>query len=110
MKLTGAQIIMETLVEQGVDSVFGYPGGTVTNIYDELYKNRHRITHYITCHEQHAAHAADGYARVTGKAGVVIATLRPRGNQHSYRYCKRVFGFFAHRCNHRKCCDHASWP
>ncbi len=77
MKLTGAQIIMETLVEQGVDCVFGYPGGQVINIYDELYKNRHRITHYITCHEQHAAHAADGYARATGKVGVVIATSGP---------------------------------
>lgn len=77
MKLTGAQIIMETLVEQGVECVFGYPGGNVINIYDELYKNSHRITHYITCHEQHAAHAADGYARATGKVGVVIATSGP---------------------------------
>lgn len=77
MLMTGAQIIMEVLLEQGVDTVFGYPGGTVLHIYDELYKNRHRIKHYTTCHEQGAAHAADGYARVTGKPGVVFATSGP---------------------------------
>jgi acetolactate synthase-1/2/3 large subunit len=77
MKLTGAQIIMECLVEQGVDTVFGYPGGTVINIYDELHKNAHRIRHILTAHEQGAAHAADGYARSTGSAGVVIATSGP---------------------------------
>jgi len=77
MQLTGAQILIEALVEQGVDTVFGYPGGFVLNIYDELYKNADRITHYITCHEQGATHAADGYARATGKVGVVIATSGP---------------------------------
>ena len=77
MQMTGAQILIETLVEQGVDAVFGYPGGFVLNIYDELYKNSDRITHFITCHEQGAAHAADGYARATGKVGVVIATSGP---------------------------------
>ncbi len=77
MQMTGAQILIETLVEQGVDTVFGYPGGFVLNIYDELYKNADRITHYITCHEQGASHAADGYARATGKVGVVIATSGP---------------------------------
>jgi len=77
MTLTGAQIIMECLVEQGVDTVFGYPGGTVINIYDELHKNTHRIRHILTAHEQGAAHAADGYARSTGRAGVVIATSGP---------------------------------
>jgi acetolactate synthase-1/2/3 large subunit len=77
MLLTGAQIVIETLVEQGVDTIFGYPGGTVLHIYDELYKNSGRIRHYTTCHEQGAAHAADGYARVTGKTGVVIATSGP---------------------------------
>ncbi|MGI5899921.1 MAG: biosynthetic-type acetolactate synthase large subunit [Christensenellales bacterium] len=77
MMLTGAQIIIEVLREQDVDTVFGYPGGYVINIYDELYKNSHRITHHITCHEQGAAHAADGYARSTGKPGVVIATSGP---------------------------------
>jgi acetolactate synthase-1/2/3 large subunit len=77
MLLTGAQIVIKTLIEQGVDTIFGYPGGTVLHIYDELYKNSDRIRHYTTCHEQGAAHAADGYARVTGKTGVVIATSGP---------------------------------
>lgn len=77
MKLSGARIIVETLIEQGVDTVFGYPGGFVLNIYDELYKAEDRIKHYITCHEQGATHAADGYARVSGKTGVVIATSGP---------------------------------
>ena len=77
MKLTGAQILMECLVEQGVDTVFGYPGGAVLNIYDELYKNSDRIRHILTSHEQGAAHAADGYARASGKVGVCIATSGP---------------------------------
>lgn len=77
MKLTGAQILIECLAEQSVDTVFGYPGGAVLNIYDELYKNSHRIRHYLTSHEQGAAHAADGYARATGKTGVCIATSGP---------------------------------
>ncbi len=77
MLLTGAEIIIRVLLEQEVDTVFGYPGGTVLHIYDELYKNSDKITHYTTCHEQGAAHAADGYARATGKPGVVIATSGP---------------------------------
>ncbi len=77
MKLSGAQIVIEELVGHGVDTVFGYPGGYVLNIYDELYKNSDRINHVITAHEQGAAHAADGYARVSGKTGVVIATSGP---------------------------------
>ncbi len=77
MKMTGAQIIIETLIEQGVETVFGYPGGQVLNIYDELYKNSHRINHVLAAHEQGAAHAADGYFRATGKTGVVIATSGP---------------------------------
>ncbi len=77
MKLTGAQIIVETLIEQGCDRVFGYPGGQIINVYDELYKSSDRIKHIITAHEQGAAHAADGFARATGKTGVVIATSGP---------------------------------
>ncbi len=77
MVVTGAQIVIKTLLEQGVDTIFGYPGGSVTHIYDELYKNSDKIRHYTTCHEQGAMHAADGYARVTGKTGVVIATSGP---------------------------------
>ncbi len=77
MELTGSQIVMECLLEQGVDTVFGYPGGTILNIYDELYKYSDKIKHYLTSHEQGAAHAADGYARATGKVGVVMATSGP---------------------------------
>ncbi len=77
MKLTGSQIVIECLVEQGVTDVFGYPGGQVLNIYDALYKAQDRINHILTAHEQGAAHAADGYARVTGQVGVVIATSGP---------------------------------
>ncbi len=77
MKMTGARIVIECLAEQGVDTVFGYPGGTILNIYDELYKNSDRIRHILTAHEQGAAHAADGYARASGKVGVVLATSGP---------------------------------
>ncbi|MCR4898248.1 MAG: biosynthetic-type acetolactate synthase large subunit [Acholeplasmatales bacterium] len=77
MKLNGSQIIIECLIEQGVDTIFGYPGGAVLNIYDELYKNQDRIRHILTSHEQGAAHAADGYARSTGKVGVCLATSGP---------------------------------
>lgn len=75
--LTGSQIVIETLIEQGVTDVFGYPGGQVLSIYDELYKAKDRINHILTAHEQGAAHGADGYSRVTGKVGVVIATSGP---------------------------------
>ena len=77
MKLTGAEIICECLLEQGVDTVFGYPGGAALNTYDALYKYSDRITHILTAHEQGASHAADGYARSTGKTGVVITTSGP---------------------------------
>ena len=77
MQLTGAQIVIECLKEQGVDTVFGYPGGTILNIYDELYKHQEEIHHVLTSHEQGAAHAADGYARSTGKVGVCLATSGP---------------------------------
>ena len=77
MKLTGAQIIIETLLEQKVDTIFGYPGGTILNVYDALYDYSNRIHHILTAHEQGAAHAADGYARSTGKVGVCFATSGP---------------------------------
>lgn len=77
MRLTGAEIVIECLKEQGVDTVFGYPGGAILNIYDELYKHKGEITHYLTSHEQGASHAADGYARATGKVGVCLATSGP---------------------------------
>ena len=77
MQLTGAEIVVECLKEQGVDTVFGYPGGTILNVYDALYKHSGEITHILTSHEQGAAHAADGYARATGKVGVCLATSGP---------------------------------
>ena len=77
MKLNGSEIIMECLLEQGIDTVFGYPGGAVLNIYDALYKYSDKIRHILTAHEQGAAHAADGYARATGRPSVVIATSGP---------------------------------
>ena len=77
MKLNGSDIIAEVLIEQGVDTIFGYPGGAVLNIYDALYKYRDKTHHILTAHEQGASHAADGYARATGKTGVVIATSGP---------------------------------
>ncbi len=77
MQLTGAQILIECLKEQGVDTIFGYPGGAILNVYDELYKHRDEIRHVLTSHEQGASHAADGYARSTGKPGVCLATSGP---------------------------------
>ena len=77
MLLTGAEILVKSLLNEGVDTVFGYPGGAVLNIYDYLYKYKDKIKHYLSCHEQSAAHAADGYARSTGKVGVCIATSGP---------------------------------
>lgn len=77
MKLNGSEIVVECLKEQGVDTIFGYPGGSILNIYDALYKHSDEITHYLTSHEQGAAHAADGYARATGKVGVCMATSGP---------------------------------
>ncbi|HJD26710.1 MAG TPA: biosynthetic-type acetolactate synthase large subunit [Candidatus Blautia intestinipullorum] len=77
MQLTGAEIIVECLKEQGVDTVFGYPGGAILNVYDALYEYRDEITHVLTSHEQGASHAADGYARATGKVGVCMATSGP---------------------------------
>lgn len=77
MRLTGAEIVIECLKEQGVDTVFGYPGGSILNVYDALYKHSDEITHILTSHEQGAAHAADGYARATGKVGVCFATSGP---------------------------------
>ncbi len=77
MKLTGAKILMECLMEQGVDTIFGYPGGTILNVYNALYDYQDRVNHYLTSHEQGASHAADGYYRATGKVGVCMATSGP---------------------------------
>ena len=77
MQMTGAKILLECLLEQEVDTVFGYPGGTILNVYDELYNYEGKIKHILTAHEQGASHAADGYARSTGKVGVCFATSGP---------------------------------
>ena len=77
MLMTGSQIVLEVLAEEKVDTVFGYPGGTILNVYDALYDNQLGIRHFITAHEQGASHAADGYARATGRAGVAIVTSGP---------------------------------
>jgi len=77
MTYSGARILIESLLKNGVDTIFGYPGGAVLNIYDELSKYKDRIKHILVSHEQHAAHAADGYARSTGRAGVCLATSGP---------------------------------
>ncbi|HRV33462.1 MAG TPA: thiamine pyrophosphate-binding protein, partial [Anaerovoracaceae bacterium] len=77
MKMTGAEVIVEVLIEQGVTDLFGYPGGATLHIHDALYNRRDRITHYLPADERGAAHAADGYARATGKVGVCLATSGP---------------------------------
>ena len=77
LKIRATQAIMECLLEQEVDTIFGYPGGTILNLYDELYRYQDKITHVLTAHEQGASHAADGYARSTGKVGVCFATSGP---------------------------------
>lgn len=99
-KLTGAEIVIECLKEQGVDTVFGYPGGTILNIYDALYKHQDEITHILTSHEQGAAHAADGYARATGKVGSLYGDIRTRCYQSGNGDRDRVYGF------HSGCGDH----
>ena len=77
MIISGADILVKALIEQGVDTVFGYPGGQILNVYDSLYKYQNEINHILTAHEQGAVHAADGYARTTGRVGVVISTSGP---------------------------------
>ena len=92
MVRTGAEIVIECLKEQGVDVVFGYPGGSILNVYDALYKHSDEIFHVLTSHEQGAAHAADGYARATGKVGV-CGDQWSRRDESGYRHCDRVHGF-----------------
>lgn len=94
MELTGAQIVIECLKEQGVDTVFGYPGGAILNVYDELYKHQ-EIRHILTSHEQGASHAADGYARSTGKVGVCFATSGPGSDESCDGNCHGIHGFRA---------------
>ena len=100
MQLTGAEIIVECLKEQGVDTVFGYPGGAILNVYDALYEYKDEITHVLTSHEQGASHAADGYARATGKVGVCLRNFRPRSYQSGNRNRYRIHGFRTNGGNH----------
>ena len=95
MKMTGAQILLECLLEQGVDTVFGYPGGTILNVYDALYDYHDKITHILTAHEQGAAHAADGYARSHRKGRRVPRHVRPRRNKPHHRHRDGVYGLLA---------------
>ena len=92
--LNGSEIVIECLKEQGVDTVFGYPGGAILNIYDELYKHSNEITHILTSHEQGASHAADGYARATGKVGVCISERAERVTYESFYSIVRNVTFF----------------
>ena len=103
MQLTGSQIVIECLKEQGVDTVFGYPGGAILNVYDELYKHKDEIKHILTSHEQGAAHAADGYARATGKVGVCLATSGPGATNLVTGDCNRIHGFHSGGCNYLQC-------
>ena len=98
MQLNGSQIIIECLLEQGVDTVFGYPGGAILNVYDELYRYQDRIRHVLTSHEQGASHAADGYARATGKVGRLYGNERTGSNEPGHRYCNGIYGFGSDGC------------
>ena len=108
MQLTGAQIVIECLKEQGVDTVFGYPGGAILNVYDELYKHQGEIRHVLTSHEQGASHAADGYARSTGKVGVCFATSGP-GATNLVTGIATIYGFSSGCCDHLQRYRTASW-
>ena len=105
MKLSGAQITIETLIEQGTKFVFGYPGGQVINLYDAIYEADDRIHHVLTAHEQGASHAADGYARSSGGVGVVIATSHKSCDGD----CHGLFGFCAVGGDYRKCTEFIDW-
>ena len=108
-KISGSEIVIECLKEQGVDIVFGYPGGAILNVYDALYKHQEEITHVLTSHEQGAAHAADGYARATGKVGVCMANIRSWCNKPCNGNCDCIYGFRSDGCDHRKCRSKYAW-
>ena len=108
-KLTGAEIVVECLKEQGVDTVFGYPGGSILNIYDALYQHQDEITHILTSHEQGAAHAADGYARATGKVGVCLATSGPGATNLVTGIATAYMGLCACGCHYLQCDQQPFW-
>lgn len=96
MKLTGSQLVAEILLEHGVDTVFGYPGGTALNLYDTLYEYRDKIRHILTAHEQGAAHAADGYSRATGENRRRLCYQRPRSNKPCNGNRHSVYGQYSY--------------
>ena len=102
MVKNGAEILIDALVEQGVDTIFGYPGGAVLNIYDALYKNSDRIRHILTAHEQGAAHAADGLRPCDRQGRRLPGNKRTGCDQPRNRYCYRVYGFHPDGCHHRQ--------
>ena len=98
-QMTGAKMVVKALKDQGVDTVFGYPGGAVLPIYDEIFQ-QNEIRHILVRHEQGAVHAAEGYARSTGKPGVVLVTSGPRRDQRCYRIDRRFNGFYSFSCSY----------
>ena len=108
MELTGAEIIIECLKAEKIDYVFGYPGGAVLHIYDAFYKQED-VQHILVRHEQGATHAADGYARSTGKAGVVLVTSGPWRDECSNRYRNSLYGFDPDDCYHRAGAKSPDW-
>ena len=109
MQLNGAEIVIECLKEQGVDTVFGYPGGAILNVYDALYQHSNEIRHILTSHEQGAAHAADGYARATGKVGVCLATSGPGATNLGDRDRDSIYGFHPSGSDHLQCGRLFAW-
>ena len=102
MQLTGAEIIIECLKEQKVDTVFGYPGGAILNVYDALYKHSNEIHHVLTSHEQGASHAGRWLCPCYRKSRSMSGNLRPGGHKSGYRYCNRIHGFCSGGGNHRE--------
>ena len=98
--LRGADIFVQSLVDEGVECIFGYPGGAVLHIYDALYQ-QNKIKHVLVRHEQGATHAADGYARASGKPGVVLVTSGPRSYKYCYGYSNSLYGFYSIGCFYR---------
>lgn len=109
MEMTGAQILMETLLEQGTDVIFGYPGGTVLDLYEQIYRNEGRIRHVLPSHEQGGIHAADGYARATGKTGVVLATSGPGATNLVTGIADSLSGFDSVGYHYGECAHNADW-
>ena len=107
MKITGAKVVIETLIQENVEVIFGYPGGAVLPIYDEIFKQK-KIRHILVRHEQAAVHAADGFARATGKTGVALVTSG-RSYKCHYRYRNGLYGFNSFSCYFRTSSQSFNW-